>query len=165
MRTFNRIRNCLTHVQFESNLKFENLALISLMFLEIIAADVDQFVNLGRKCRLQEQHCDIMHPEKQCCPGTSCGVKLINNDIVNICLMCRDIGQPCGNEKGACCRGLKCEKITQYASVCNPTDLKLSKIAGGRIVQSISGRINYRPVNNIQQHNMDKLNFIQTYLM
>src|SRR5699024_7464750 len=78
----------------------------------------------GRKCRLQEQHCDIMHPDKQCCPGTSCGIRNINNNMVNICLMCRDIGQPCGPDKGSCCRGLRCQKITQFASVCNPVDYK-----------------------------------------
>lgn len=94
---------------------------------------------LGRKCRLQEQHCDIMHPDKQCCPGTSCGIRNINNNIVNICLMCRDIGQPCGAEKAACCRGLKCQKITQFASACNPVDYRF--FADSEVRSSSSGQI------------------------
>lgn len=76
----------------------------------------------GRKCRLQEMHCDIMHPEKQCCPGTSCGVKRINNNLVNICMMCLDIGESCGgnDSKTSCCRGLRCQKITALSNACIP---------------------------------------------
>lgn len=101
----------------------------------------------GRKCRLQEQHCDIMHPDKQCCPGTSCGIRNINNNIVNICLMCRDIGQPCGTDKGACCRGLKCQKVTQFASACNPVDYRF--FADSEI--RTSGKIKRETLGGVKQ--------------
>lgn len=61
-----------------------------------------------------------MHPEKQCCPGTSCGVKRINNNLVNICMMCLDIGESCGHDRNACCRGLRCQKVTALSSACIP---------------------------------------------
>jgi hypothetical protein len=74
---------------------------------------------IGGKCQLQEQYCDIMDPTKQCCPGTSCGVRRNDDHVANICVICRDLGQPCNATK-LCCMGLQCQKITKFASVCNP---------------------------------------------
>ncbi|KAH7645696.1 f-box containing protein-like protein [Dermatophagoides farinae] len=96
--------------------------IITIIVFEFIINSNQTFVPKGRKCRLQEMHCDIMHPEKQCCPGTSCGVKRINNNLVNICMMCLDIGESCGgnDSKTSCCRGLRCQKITALSNACIP---------------------------------------------
>ena len=60
-----------------------------------------------------------MNPRAQCCAGTSCGVRRNGEHVSNLCVVCRDLGQPC-NASRVCCSGLSCQMITEYASVCNP---------------------------------------------